>query len=169
MIGGIAGIGTTKAQADISVEKLEFQVGENIKVHIDMNNSACAKPVKSFKYKLRRNIKCFSRKNDPKLEKDEYLIEIKEEGCDAKVNHSKDYNLEIPVADQKFGKTESLHPELRHLVKMFSDSTVTSLFEINYFLDVFIKHKSKVEFGMGNYVSFPIKIYQKQTNIAHMA
>ena len=64
-----------------------------------MNNSACAKPVKSFKYKLRRNIKCFSRKNDPKLEKDEYLIEIKEEGCDAKVNHSKDYNLEIPVAD----------------------------------------------------------------------
>lgn len=134
-----------------------------------MDNSECAKPVKSYKFKLRRTIKCYNRKHALMLEKDEYLLEIKEEGCDAKIKHTKDYVLEIPSADTKFGKTESLHPELRHLVKMFSDSTTTSLFEINYFLDVFVKHKSKVEFGMGNFVSFPIEIYQKRTNIAHMA
>lgn len=52
---------------------------------------------------------------------------------------------------------------------MFADSSITSLFEINYFIDVFIKHKSKVEFGMGNLVTFPINIYQQRNNIAHIA
>lgn len=33
---------------------------------------------------------------------------------------------------------------------------------IRYRLDLFIKHKSKTEFGQGNFVSFPILIRQKQ-------
>ena len=77
--------------------------------------------------------------------------------------------MEIPEVDQSFGKTETLHPELRQLVKMFTDTTTTSLFDISYYIDIFIKHKSKVEFGMGNSVTFPVNIYQKQTNIAHIA
>jgi hypothetical protein len=61
-IGGIAGIGTTEAKAKINIEKRDFQVGEGIKVTIAMDNSTCAKPVKSYKFKLRRVIKCFGRK-----------------------------------------------------------------------------------------------------------
>ena len=98
-IGGIAGLGSTKAMAEVDIEKLDYQVGENIKVRIDMDNSACAKPVKSFKYKLRRNIKCIVKKGDPSLEKDEYLIEIKDGECEAKKSTVKEYNLEIPIAD----------------------------------------------------------------------
>ena len=98
-IGGIAGIGSTQASAEISVEKLEHHVGDGIRVHIEMNNSECAKPVKSYKFKLRRNIKCYNRKHNLLLEKEEYLIEIKEEGCEAKKTHTKDYSLEIPTAD----------------------------------------------------------------------
>ena len=52
---------------------------------------------------------------------------------------------------------------------MFSDTINTSLFQINYFLDVFVKHKSKTEFGMGNFITFPIQIHQKETNIAHLS
>ena len=86
---------------------------------------------------------------------------IKEPGCDAKVKDTKVYSLEIPEVDSQYGKTESLHPELRQLVKMFTDTTTTSLFDISYYIDIFIKHKSKVEFGMGNMVTFPVHIYQK--------
>ena len=168
-IGGIAGIGTTDASADISLQKSSYHVGEGIKVTIDMNNSTCAKPVKSYKFKLKRTIKCLGRKQIALLTSEEYLITVKEPGCEAKVKDTKEYVLEIPSIDQNFGKTEFLHPELRQLVKMFSDTTESSLFAIEYQVDVFIKHKSKVEFGMGNMVSFPVKIYQNQTNIAHIA
>ena len=160
------GIGTTTASAKIKLEKSSFHAGEGAAVHIEMDNSTCAKPVKSYKFKLRRVIKCFSKQKVPALTKEEFLIEIKEPGCDRQVKHTKDYTLELPRVDKSFGRTESLHPELRQLVKMFSDSTTSPLFEINYFLDVFIKHQSKLEFGMGNFVTFPIKIYQNETNIS---
>lgn len=51
-IGGIAGLGSSEAKSLISLDKLRFTPGEKIKVHIDMDNSACKKPVKSFKIKF---------------------------------------------------------------------------------------------------------------------
>ena len=122
-VGGIAGIGTTEAKAQVKIAKRDHHVGEGIKVTIDMDNSTCAKPVKSYKFKLRRVIKCFGRKQAVILENEEYLITIKEPGCDAKKKDTKVYSLEIPVVDQSFGKTDGLHPELRQLVKMFTDTT----------------------------------------------
>ena len=53
---------------------------------------------------------------------------------------------------------DNLHPELRHMVKMFTDSCENTLFKVEYQLDVFIKHQSKLEFGMGNNVSFNIEV-----------
>ena len=44
------------------------------------------------------------------------------------------------------------------MVNMFSDSVDNSLFKIEYELDVFVKHQSKMEFGMGSKVTFPIEI-----------
>jgi len=46
----------------------------------------------------------------------------------------------VPLVDKKFGSVENLHPELRHMVKMFSDSADNSLFKIEYVLDIFVKH-----------------------------
>ena len=64
-----------------------------------MKNKDCAKPVKSFKFKLKRQIKCYNRKRVCLLTREEYLIEIKEEGCEARVDFDKDFNFEIPGAD----------------------------------------------------------------------
>ena len=58
-----------------------------------------------------------------------------------------------------------MHSELRHMVKMFTDTSDTSLFKVEYSLHVFVKHQSKLEFGMGNFVSFPIEIYHEQQNL----
>jgi hypothetical protein len=55
-VGGIAGIGATSANAVIRLDKLNFTAGEKFTTYIEMDNKECAKPVKSFKYKLRRNI-----------------------------------------------------------------------------------------------------------------
>ena len=51
---------------------------------------------------------------------------------------------------------------------MFSDSADNSLFKIEYELDVFVKHKSKTEFGMGSKVSFPIEIKSNEQDLPWM-
>ena len=61
-IGGIAGLGSSEAKSVISLEKSRFAPGEKIKVLIDMDNSTCKKPVKSYKVKLQRRIVCTSGK-----------------------------------------------------------------------------------------------------------
>ena len=61
-IGGVAGLGASEATAVISLEKHRFAPGENIKVHIDMDNVTCKKAVKSYKCKLQRTISCLAGK-----------------------------------------------------------------------------------------------------------
>lgn len=69
------------------------------------------------------------------------------------------------MKDAKYGSTEQLHPDLRHYVTQFTDSADNSLFKIEYQLDVFVKHLSKLEFGMGNLVSFPIQVKSGESNL----
>ena len=84
-VGGVAGLGSSQATAIISLEKLTFAPGENIKVKINMDNSKCKKPVKSFKIKLSRKISCFTGKPysyhaKPVLHEIEYIEAHKYEG-----------------------------------------------------------------------------------------
>ena len=55
------------------------------------------------------------------------------------------------------------------MVKMLAGSMDTPLFKIEYQLDVFVKHQSKLEFGMGNMVSFPITVKSDQVDLAFVA
>ena len=71
----------------------------------------------------------------------------------------------VPDVEKKYGNMDMLHPELRHMVKIFTDSADNSLFKIEYSLQVFVKHQSKLEFGMGNFAEFPIKIKWRPQNL----
>lgn len=62
-IGGFAGLGSSEAKSAISLDKTRFQPGEKIKVLIDMDNTNCKKPVKSYKIKLQRKVQCNSGKS----------------------------------------------------------------------------------------------------------
>ena len=75
----------------------------------------------------------------------------------------------MPLMEKKFGSVENLHPELRHMVKMFSDSTDNSLFKIEYALDIFVKHQSKLEFGRGEQASFNIIVKSEEQNLPLVA
>ena len=90
-VGGVAGIGSSKASAKIWLEKGRFEPWEKLIVHIDMDNSQCKKPVKSFKCKLFRRITCYGgiKNAGPLLTKEEFLREEKFNGCDEKVNHKR--------------------------------------------------------------------------------
>ena len=126
-----------------------------------MDNSTCRKPVKSFKIKVKRTIQCLSGKKGvgrPLYENTEYLLVDKHPGCAEKTKCEKTLVFKIPVADKKYGAVDNLHPELRKMVSMFSDSVENTLFKIQYSVDVFVKHQSKLEFGMGNSVTFNVKV-----------
>ena len=62
------------------------------------------------------------------------------------------------VSDESFQDPDYHHPTLHATLIHFSPSHYEGVFTVHYRLDVYIKHQSKTEFGMGNFVSFPIKI-----------
>lgn len=51
-----------------------------------------------------------------------------------------------------------MHPDLRFITNMLTFSASNSLFKIEYQLEVFVKHASKLEFGVGNFVALDIEI-----------
>ena len=160
-VGGIGGFGGSESKSVISLSKSTFAPGEKIQVSVDHDNSTCKKAVKSFKIKLMRRIYCLSGKKGvgkPLLTTEEFLVALKYDGCAEKVREQRTIDFSVPVADIKFGTVDNLHPELRHMVKMFTDSADNTLFKVEYILSVFVKHQSKLEFGQGNSVEFAIDI-----------
>lgn len=167
-IGGIAGLGASEATSTITLDKETFAPGEKIQVHIDMDNTKCKKPVKSFKVKMKRVVECLSGKKGvgkPLLREEDYIIALKFDGCAELIRDTRTIEFQVPQNDKKFGNVDNLHPELRHMAKMFTDSVSTVLFKVEYVLDVFVKHQSKLEFGMGNSVSFPITVSSQEQNL----
>ena len=163
-VGGVAGLGSSESKCVISLDKQRFTPGEKIRVHFELDNTDCKKPVKNFKIKLVRKIQCFSGKKGagagvPLLTNQEYIVVKKYEGCAEKVRETRTNEFMLPVADTVSPSTqENLHPELRPMIKLLSDSVENSLFKVEYYLEIFVKHLSKLEFGMGNSVMFPIEI-----------
>lgn len=135
-------------------------------MHFDCDNTKCKKPVKSFKIKLQRTITCLGGKKGvgaPLLQDKDYIVSHKHEGNVKELTSElRTIEFQLPVTDKKPGSVDNLHPDLRHMVKMFTDSTSTTLFKVEYVLDVFVKHQSKLEFGMGNCVSFPINVASQE-------
>jgi hypothetical protein len=46
------------------------------------------------------------------------------------------------------------------MMQAFTPSQSRGIFLIKYRIDIFIKHRSKTEFGKGNFISFPVIIKQ---------
>lgn len=51
---------------------------------------------------------------------------------------------------------------------MLSNSVNSPLFKLEYSLHIFVKHQSKLEFGMGNLVQFPIDVKQVKVNLPYV-
>ena len=100
------GVATTQCSTEIFFEKNEYYLGETARVRVVCDNSACDKPVKSFKFKLHRHHE--GRANDKNtISSKKYLFENKEAGCPAKTKVDVTFELQIPTEDAYFEEIES--------------------------------------------------------------
>ena len=135
-VGGL-GMFTSTSKAKIWLEKKRFHPGEHIKIHFDIDNTQCKKPVEKFKTKLVRRVYVFSGRdggqNAPLFDTQEY-IDIKKFNVDlkGKIQSHKTIEFQVPKLDKDIGNVKALHPDLRNITSMMSVSTSNKLFRIQY-------------------------------------
>ena len=98
-VGGFMGISATKCVSEIIFEKNEYYLGEQAKVKIICDNSACDKDVKSFKFKLHRYYRGDTSETWVSTSASMYLSRRKETGCKAFEKVERDFLIDIPVFD----------------------------------------------------------------------
>lgn len=150
-VGGF-GLLTSISKATVWLEKKSFTPGEIVRVHINVDNTKCKKATEKIKTKLIRKCSIFNGKDGgedtPILEQEEYVHMAKHPMVVAKLSQEHKFiEYTLPTADKDLGNVKSLHPDLRKLTAMLCVSATNPLFKIEYSLEVFIKHASKLEFG----------------------
>jgi len=158
-------MGKSESTTEFTFEKNEFFPGEKANVRVVCDNSGCSKAVKSFKFKVHRAYKAFSHKKEHYSHAENYLSAIKEAGCGAKSKVDKVFKISIPNHDPVREQYFETHPDEMQSLKDFSCSMQGGLFSVTYNLRVFVKHDSWNEFGEGNCLMLPIKIWQNPVNI----
>lgn len=147
-VGGALGLGSSSTSATIWLEKSRFTQGEEIRVHIDINNSACKKPVKWVKTYLRRIVTFFEGSGN-QVQTQQGFDAIEDEFFRApkhppNVNASESKEVvvkfNLPSKDKDYGSTKGMHADLQHMTAMFSESCENAFFKVQYELDVYVKH-----------------------------
>ena len=157
-VGGFLGMGTSQCVSDIFFEKNEYYLGETANVRVICDNSACGKPIRSFKFKLHRHYKGHDDSHWTTTGSS-YLIAHKEHGCPAGEKGDFAFKIVIPTQDTYQGDVvHKIHPDEIVMLKSFSTSVTGKLISVCYTLKCFVKHDAWNEFGEGNVVSLPIKI-----------
>ena len=128
-------------------------------VNVLMDNSKCKKKVKNFKIKLKRHIECLYKNGSIIWSQDEEICGQKYAGVAEKAPaEQKALEFTIPKLERDFGAAQFhiLQPGFDQMT--LASSTETPMFRIEYSLQVFVKHDSKLEFGQGNFVDFSFEI-----------
>ena len=155
-------MGQMESVSTVTLLRDTVPVGGKVSVHIECDNRACKKPIKSFKLKLQRRIgtMCFNHKK--------YLhVEKFEKNYGAKEIVKSTVELQIPLLDPYHPDTysvlpeifkETLEPDYFPKMKSICPSFQGKLFHVDYVLKVFVKYDGLTERGEGNVVKFPIRI-----------
>lgn len=172
-VGKTLGLGGAQTTTRITVDRLHVFPGEKIGIDIRMDNSTCGKAVKSYKFKLNRTIDAYTAKGNEKtqLSKTEYVHTTSETGCGPKVVDERKFEFPIDKFEDagRMGDITRIPSVLRPLVQQFSHNIKNDLFCVKYSLDVFVKHDAWNEFGMGNFVSFPITVHSPQAEFKELS
>jgi hypothetical protein len=94
------GISSTKCVSQIIFEKNEYYLGEQVKIKVIYDNSACDKDVRAFKFKLHRFYTGIDNSNW-QTTGSSYLHIKKEDGCKAFESVEREFLIEIPVLDRE--------------------------------------------------------------------
>ncbi len=95
-VGGFLGMGTSVCNSQIFFDKNQYYLGEEAKVRIVCDNSACEKDIKSFKFKLLRVHK--GHENGPySTMHSEYLKTQKAAGLAKNEKCDRTFTMQIPT------------------------------------------------------------------------
>lgn len=146
-------MGSTRCTTQIIFTQNEFYTGRKATVKIICDNSQCDKPVKSFKFKLHQRYLGLNQQMNRMTQHQGYVSVVKHPGCPAKTKIEREFEVDLPAnVCSDFGPGQSrTRPGASYSGKLFN---------IEYSLNVFVKHDSWNEFGEGNCVSLPIKVHQ---------
>jgi hypothetical protein len=155
-VGGFMGMNKSYSSTDFLFEKNEFYPGEEIKVKIACNNSACDKAVRSFKFKIHREFRATTGQNA--ITGEGYLHSVKEKGCKAREMTEHIFKIKLPESDPEVDSLIKTYPDEEESLGLLTPSISGGIFTIKYTLRVFVKHDSWNEFGEGKFFNLPIKI-----------
>ena len=95
-------MGTSECKSQVFFEKNQYYLGETANVRVIVDNSQCAKDIKSVKFKLLRSYKGYEGSGIPghySTQSVSYLFSQKFEGLKAGEKAERTMSLQIPVND----------------------------------------------------------------------
>lgn len=160
-VGGFFGFGQTSCVTEITFDRNEYYLGEDAKVHFACDNSRCSKAVRGFKMKLHRKYTATDPRTKQKSCFGDYCAIAKFPGCPANKKIKRTLQLRIPISEKSIDLDNVKHVEdERKLLESLTTSVEGKLFKVKYSLLFFVKHDAWNEFGEGNCIKMPVKIWQ---------
>jgi hypothetical protein len=153
-------MGKSQSNTDFVFEKNSFYAGEDARVRIICDNSKCSKAVKSFKFKIYREIAGRTGNKKHSIDNEGYIFSVKEKGCKAKSKSDRIICIKLPSEDPEFKAPFHTSIDETDFRTSFTPSTLSSVFQVSYTIRAFVKHDSWNEFGEGKHINHPIRIVQ---------
>lgn len=132
--GGIFGFGVSRCETTVYFLKNEFYTGSKAQVRIVCDNSSCDKAVKSFKFKIFRQVALFDQTRKRVLRFQGYVTVMKMNGIAAKSQCDKVFEIDLPQNDYSDYSKEHKFDE------RIGASYQGRYMSIKFYLHVFVKH-----------------------------
>ena len=153
-------MGKSQSSTDFVFEKTSFFAGGDVRVRIVCDNSKCSKAVKSFKFKIYREVVGRTGNKKHSIDNEGYIFSVKEKGCKGKDKVDRLIVFKLPQEDPEFKSPFHTTVDETSVRNSFTPSTISSVFQVSYTIRAFVKHDSWNEFGEGKYINYPIRIVQ---------
>lgn len=92
--------GSTESTCEVKFTKNQYYPGEQVEIWLDCDNTKCDKKVKSYKFKLFRQLRCRDATDGNYDTFTKCIKTVKQPGCDAKKREQKKFQFMIPQLEK---------------------------------------------------------------------
>jgi hypothetical protein len=132
------------------LERPEYLSGDRVVFRCECDNSDCKFEVKSFKYKLIRQltIRC----QNQTYQEVNYVSTGKLAGMPGKAKETKTFEFRLPENAFVLSKED--------MIRQSGCSFSGKLWAVQYQLNIYVRHDTIHQTGQGDYRAFPIRVHQ---------
>ena len=142
---------------EIMLEKKEFYIGEDIRIHLKVDNSRSNNSVKSVKVRLTRRFKAKSEMPcETEIKALHEILYYHEPGSRVEKRSTREFDIicKLDPLVERLADKPGFKPEAKKLQPTIQGEIVSIFYE----LQIFVKHDAWNEWGKGKVVIFPIKL-----------